>query len=146
MSEKVKNEQQQEMNQQENQEESNQQSEKVDNRNFSINLALIGGAIGVGIGLLSSQGTSKKAFKSFSESEFFKTTSQELKKAANEILTDQAQKGIRQIASSYLGDSQTADPSKYEEIKEENKQLNDRLDRIEKMLGQLTEARAKETN
>ncbi|WP_052342571.1 hypothetical protein [Bacillus sp. EB01] len=143
MSGKEKNDQQQEMNQQENQEESNQQSEKVENRNFSINFALIGGAIGVGIGLLSSQGTSKKAIKSLSESEFFKTTSQELKKAANEILTDQAQKGIRQIASSYLGDSQAADPSKYEEIKEENKQLNDRLDRIEKMLGQLTEVGAK---
>ncbi|ALC92604.1 hypothetical protein AM500_01280 [Bacillus sp. FJAT-18017] len=132
------------MNQQdENQEESNQQEEKVENRNFSINLALLGGAIGVGIGLLSSQGSGKKALKSLSESEFFKTTSQELKKAANEILTDQAQKGIRQIASSYLGDNEGQDSSKYEEIKEENKQLNGRLDRIEKMLGQLTEAGAK---
>ncbi|WP_053597576.1 hypothetical protein [Bacillus sp. FJAT-18017] len=144
MSEKEQNEQQQEMNQQdENQEESNQQEEKVENRNFSINLALLGGAIGVGIGLLSSQGSGKKALKSLSESEFFKTTSQELKKAANEILTDQAQKGIRQIASSYLGDNEGQDSSKYEEIKEENKQLNGRLDRIEKMLGQLTEAGAK---
>ncbi|OCA82268.1 hypothetical protein A8F94_20355 [Bacillus sp. FJAT-27225] len=144
MAENEKNEHVQEVNQQdEKQEESNQQDEKVENKNYSLTLALIGGAVGVGIGLLSSQGSGKKAIKSLSESEFFKTTSQELKKAANEILTDQAQKGIKQIASSYLGDSQMADPSKYEEIKEENKQLNNRLDRIESMLGQLTEAGAK---
>ncbi|WP_253701845.1 hypothetical protein [Bacillus sp. FJAT-27445] len=38
--------------------ETDQQEEKMENGNFSINLAIVGGIVGAGIGLLSTQETS----------------------------------------------------------------------------------------
>ncbi|WP_409274760.1 gas vesicle protein GvpP [Neobacillus sp. SCS-31] len=128
--------------------ETDQQEEKTENGNFSINLALVGGIVGAGLGLLSTQEMSKKAFKNFIQSDFVKNTSQELKKAAQEIITNQAQKSISQIASNYIENTdagsaaiESMGTSKFEEIKEENKNLNERLDRIEEMLSKLAESR-----
>jgi gas vesicle protein len=124
---------------------------------FSMNQAVIGGVVGAGIGLLSSHETSKNLLKNFSETEFIKHAGNELKKTAQELLIEQAQYSLRQLASNYKtqeedhslasekenNDEVKADdsPDQYEEIKEENKNLNDRLDRIEKMLSALAESK-----
>jgi gas vesicle protein len=124
---------------------------------FSMNQAVIGGVVGAGIGLLSSHETSKNLLKNFSETEFIKHAGNELKKTAQELLIEQAQYSLRQLASNYKpqeedhslasdkenNDEVKADdsPDQYEEIKEENKNLNDRLDRIEKMLSAMAESK-----
>lgn len=153
-------------------EESKQSTEK-NNQTNSMNLALIGGVVGAGIGLLSSPGTSKKVMKSLSESEVMRSAGKELKRTAQEILTEQAINSFRQTASGYMNgggflpkkkneqqdeeqdqdqdeqqnkskeqdSSQEQLSSEYDEIKEENKQLNDRLEKIEEMLNNLVESK-----
>ncbi|MEC2074024.1 GvpT/GvpP family gas vesicle accessory protein [Alkalihalophilus marmarensis] len=151
-------------------EESKQSTEK-NNQTNSMNLALIGGVVGAGIGLLSSPGTSKKVMKSLSESEVMRSAGKELKRTAQEILTEQAINSFRQTASGYMSgggflpkkkneqqdedqdqdgqqnkskeedSSQEQSSSEYDEIKEENKQLNDRLEKIEEMLNNLVESK-----
>lgn len=145
-------------------EESKQSTEK-NNQTNSMNLALIGGVVGAGIGLLSSPGTSKKVMKSLSESEVMRSAGKELKRTAQEILMEQAINSFRQTASGYMSgggflpkkrneqqdqqqdkskeeeSSQEQSSSEYDEIKEENKQLSDRLERIEEMLNNLVESK-----
>jgi gas vesicle protein len=149
-------------------EESKQSTEK-NNQTNSMNLALIGGVVGAGIGLLSSPGTSKKVMKSLSESEVMRSAGKEIKRTAQEILMEQAVNSFRQTASDYMNgggflpkkrneqqedqegeqqdeskeeeSSQEQSSSEYEEIKEDNKQLNDRLERIEEMLNNLVESK-----
>ncbi|NHM33229.1 GvpT/GvpP family gas vesicle accessory protein [Neobacillus terrae] len=124
---------------------------------FSMNQAVIGGVVGAGIGLLSSHETSKNLLKNFSKTEFIKHAGNELKKTAQELLIEQAQYSLRHLASNYKtpeeensltsekennSDVKADDSSdQYEEIKEENKNLNDRLDRIEKMLSAMAESK-----
>ncbi|OMP65931.1 YtxH domain-containing protein [Domibacillus epiphyticus] len=128
--------------------------EKRDGANYSINLALIGGVAGAGIGLLANPETSKKVLKNLGESEFVKLAAQEFRKTAQELLTDQAQTSIRQLASGYISkideglltpkkelDDNSGEPSRIEEIKEENKNLNERLQKIEKMLNDLVDSK-----
>ncbi|TDL31902.1 gas vesicle protein GvpP [Jeotgalibacillus sp. S-D1] len=130
----------------------------------SMNLAILGGVMGAGIGLLSSPGTSKKVLKSLGESEMMRIAGKELKRTAQEVITEQALNGLRQSATGYLskgamkapgllgaklkGDSNkeenSADEeqsSQYDEIKEDNKNLNERLERIESMLSNLVESK-----
>ncbi|ERN51599.1 gas vesicle protein GvpP [Alkalihalophilus marmarensis] len=149
-------------------EESKQSTEK-NNQTNSMNLALIGGVVGAGIGLLSSPGTSKKVMKSLSESEVMRSAGKEIKRTAQEILMEQAVNSFRQTATGYMNgggflpkkrneqqedqegeqqdeskeeeSSQEQSSSEYEEIKEDNKQLNDRLERIEEMLNNLVESK-----
>ena len=143
-----------------NKEEKEQKVENGGSTN-SMNLALIGGVVGAGIGLLSSPGTSSKMIKSLGESEVMRIAGKELKRSAQEIITEQALNGIRQSASGYMSkyegrllaptkknDKQESSStneeeqsSQYEEIKEDNKNLNDRLDKIESMLSQLVESK-----
>lgn len=125
---------------------------------YSMNLAIIGGVVGAGIGLLASPEASRNAMKHLRESEFVKTASQEFRETAQQLLSKQAQAGIRQLTDSYISkldeglltpkkvNGETVEPpylvdesqaSKYEEIKEENKNLNERLERIEQMLSDL---------
>ncbi|WP_257985941.1 gas vesicle protein GvpP [Bacillus sp. M6-12] len=131
----------------------NQTDEK--GANYSINLAILGGVVGAGIGLFANRRTSKKVIKSLSESEFVKVTGQEFRKTAQEILAGQAQNSVKQLASGYLtkieksllspknsGSNNSGGESQpYEEIKQENKNLNERLQKIEKMLGDLVESK-----
>jgi gas vesicle protein len=156
MADKEKQNQKEEKN--ENTESKNEQSSN------SMNLALIGGVVGAGVGLLSSPGTSKKVMKSLSESEVMRSAGKELKRTAQEILTEQAMSSFRQTASGYMNggglfspkkkiedqqDSQNdknesndeENSSQYEEIKEDNKQLNDRLEKIEDMLNELVNSK-----
>ncbi|WP_245602219.1 YtxH domain-containing protein [Peribacillus kribbensis] len=133
--------------------ENNQQGEqKKEGANFSMNLALLGGVVGAGIGLLANPKTSKKVMKNLGESEFLKIAGEEFRKTAQELLAGQAQNSVKQLASGYLskieenllspkkgkGSNESSQVGqKYEEIKEENKNLNGRLERIEKMLSDL---------
>lgn len=124
-------------------------------KNYSVNLAILGGVVGAGIGLLANPETSKKVIRNLGESELVKTAGKEFKKTAQELLTGQAQNSVKQIASGYIskfeegllnskkdnGGSGKDGSSGYQEIKEENKQLNERLDKIEKMLSNLVESK-----
>ena len=121
--------------------------------NYSMNLAIIGGVVGAGIGLLANPETSKKVIKNLGESELVKTAGNEFKKTAQELLAGQAQSSVKQIASGYISkfeegllnskksNSGSDKEGRYEEVKQENKQLNERLDKIEQMLGNLVESK-----
>ncbi|KMJ57761.1 gas vesicle protein GvpP [Bacillus sp. LL01] len=139
-------------------EKNEQQEEKNDNGNHSVNLAIIGGVVGAGIGLLSSPGTSKKIYRNFSESEVVKVAGYQLRRSVQEMLAAQAQNGIKQLASGYMGknvvsllnptknnekkDAKDGDTSsEFEDIKEENKNINNRLDKIESMLSELVDSK-----
>ncbi|MCM3619548.1 gas vesicle protein GvpP [Sutcliffiella horikoshii] len=138
--------------------EKKEQEEKNDNGNHSINLAIVGGVVGAGIGLLSSPGTSKKIYKNISESELVRVAGDQLRRSAQEMLAAQAQNGIKQLASGYMGknvanllnptknsEKKDSDDKNYSSeldgIKEENKNINDRLDKIENMLGKLVDSK-----
>ncbi|WP_332698339.1 GvpT/GvpP family gas vesicle accessory protein [Halalkalibacter lacteus] len=143
-------------------EETKQKEANKDDSNYSMNLAIIGGVVGAGIGLLSSPGTSKKVLKSISESEILRVASKELKRTAHEVITEQAVNSIKQTASSYMSKSEggllslkkknddndkeinSSDEdhsSQYDEIKEDNKNLNERLEKIENMLNDLVDSK-----
>ncbi|UAL46620.1 gas vesicle protein GvpP [Sutcliffiella horikoshii] len=155
MAVKEKNEQQEEKNEQK--EKNEQQEEKNNNGNYSINLAIVGGVVGAGIGLLSSPGTSKKLYQNISQSEVVKVAGNQLRRSAQEMLAAQAQSGIKQLASGYMGKnvvsllsplksdekkkSKNDASSELDEIKEENKSINNRLDKIENMLGELVDSK-----
>ena len=126
--------------------------EKKKSTNYSMNFALIGGVVGAGIGLLANPDTSKKAMKKLGESELMKMASEEFRKTAQELLAGQAQSSIKHLASGYMskieqgllspkkgddGVPNTENKQSYNEIKEENKQLNERLEKIEEMLNNL---------
>ncbi|WP_227937099.1 GvpT/GvpP family gas vesicle accessory protein [Alkalihalobacillus deserti] len=142
--------------------ENNQKEENSNESSNSMNLAIIGGIVGAGIGLLSSPGTSQRVMKSLSESEVMRVASKELKRTAQEILTEQAVNSIRQTASGYMNKSggsllpnlkknddkeeksdsdKDEQSSQYDEIKEDNKNLNERLDKIEDVLNQLVDSK-----
>ena len=138
-----------------------QQSEQMsDSTNYSINMALVGGVLGAGIGLLMNPKTSKKVFKNLGESEFVKVAGEEFKKTAQELLAGEAQNSIRSLADGAIskldfglfttkklnsqndsskGKTQAEQPQsvEYEKIKQDNKNMNERLERIEKMLNDL---------
>ena len=76
-----------------------QQEEKTQN---SLNLAILGGVVGAGIGLLSSPQTSKKVLSRLGQSEIVRATGQELRRNAQDILTQQAMGALRQTATGYL--------------------------------------------
>lgn len=150
----------------ENQEESNQQEEQNqdEKQHNSLNYAILGGVVGAGIGLLSSPETSKKVINSLGQSEVVRVAGKELRRTAQEIITEQAMAALRQTATGYLdkgnlssllapkkkkesssenekSEDKELDSSQYDELKEENKNMNDQLQRIEEMLNQLIEAK-----
>jgi hypothetical protein len=138
-----------------------QTEEKKNSPNYSINQAIMGGFLGAGMGLLVNSETTKRAMKSLGESELVKVASQEFKKTAQELLAGQAQNSIRQLAECCINkiesgllspkkesSSETNSPKeestqsvKYEKIKEENKNINERLEKIEKMLNDLMDVK-----
>lgn len=142
--------------------ENNQTEENKDSTSYSMNLAIIGGVVGAGVGLLASPETGKKAIKNLGESEFVKTAGKEFKKTAQELLARQAEISLKQLAAGYVSKmdegllapekaneesgrensvNDESQSSKYDEIKEENKNLNDRLQRIEEMLNNLVNSK-----
>ncbi|RHW33283.1 gas vesicle protein GvpP [Lysinibacillus yapensis] len=145
-----------------NEKQNESQNEKGQGANYSLNLAVLGGLIGAGIGLLATPENGKKAVRNLGESEFVKAAGKEFKKTAQELLADQAQSSFKQLAMGYINkvengilspgkgkESGASAPntategqsSEYEDIKEENKHLNERLEKIEKMLGELVESK-----
>ncbi|WP_056828829.1 hypothetical protein [Psychrobacillus sp. FJAT-21963] len=132
--------------------ENNQPAQEKKSTNYSMNFALIGGVVGAGIGLLANPDKSKKAMKKLGESELMKVASEEFRKTAQELLAGQAQSSIKHLASGYIskieqgllspkkdeiGALNSENQQSYNEIKEENKQLNERLEKIEDMLNNL---------
>jgi gas vesicle protein len=169
MAEKEK--QEKSKNQEENnngQEEKSQQEEKNQNeggRGMNVNYAIIGGVVGAGVGLLSHPGTGKKLAGSLGKSEVVRIAGNELRRTAQEFITEQALITLRQTAAGYMGKyengmlpftkkkeeasaqeeqedtSSSGQSDEIEEIKEENKNLNERLERIEEMLSSLVESK-----
>lgn len=138
------------------------QNEKNAGTNYSVNFAILGGLVGAGIGLLVNPETGKKLARGLGESEFVKVAGKEFKKTAHELLADQAQSSFKQLAMGYINKVEngalslakgketnamatstgsSSQTSEYEDIKEENKHLNERLEKIEKMLGELVESK-----
>ncbi|MEH7119405.1 gas vesicle protein GvpP [Neobacillus vireti] len=139
-------------------EENMQTEEKKNSPNYSMNQAIMGGFLGAGMGLLVNSKTTKKVMKSLGESELVKVAGQEFKITAQELLAGQAQNSIRQLAEGCINkiESGLLSPkeesgsetngskeatTKYEKIKEENRNMNERLERIEKMLTDLMEVK-----
>ncbi|KSU57240.1 hypothetical protein AS034_21595 [[Bacillus] enclensis] len=165
-------EKQKKSNQEEN---TNQQQEDKNNQTESnegsrsgvnVNYAIIGGVVGAGVGLLSHPGTSKKIAGSLGKSEVVRMAGNELRRSAQEFITEQALITLRQTAAGYVSkyengllpfskkkdeggqEEEQQEPTsssnqndEIEEIKEENKNLNERLERIEEMLSSLVESK-----
>jgi gas vesicle protein len=123
-----------------------------------IQLAVIGGVVGAGLGLLSNPGTGKKVAERLGQSEVMKMAGRELRTTLQDVIRDQATSSLRKAATGYLGSKaggsllklrkgtsssgQSDDQSDgYEELKEENKNLNDRLSSIEEKLDKLLKAK-----
>ena len=140
----------------------NKQPEGKKNHTYhSMNQAIMGGFLGAGMGLLVNTKTTKKVMKSLGESELVKVASNEFKKTAQDLLADQAQNSIRQLAEGCINKiesgllspkkensretngskEENGQTAKYEKIKEENRNMNERLQRIEKMLHDLIEVK-----
>jgi gas vesicle protein len=153
-----------------NQEENNngQEEKKSQNeggRGMNVNYAIIGGVVGAGVGLLSHPGTGKKLAGSLGKSEVVRMAGNELRRTAQEFITEQALITLRQTAAGYMGKyengmlpftkkkegasaqeeqedtASSVQSDEIEEIKEENKNLNERLERIEEMLSSLVESK-----
>ncbi|MGM7701460.1 GvpT/GvpP family gas vesicle accessory protein [Pseudalkalibacillus sp. Hm43] len=126
------------------------QSKKDDsNQTLSMNFAVLGGIIGAGIGLLTTPGTGKKVIQNINQSETMRAAGNELRRTAQQIITDQLVMTFRETAAGYRlkrdasqGNQQENDDSdRYQELKEENKQLNEHLQRIEEKLDALMESK-----
>jgi gas vesicle protein len=151
-----------------NQEEQNNQTETKDGGRsaMNVNYAIIGGVVGAGVGLLSHPGTGKKVVGSLGKSEVVRMAGNELRRSAQEFITEQALITLRQTATGYMSKyengllpfnkkkedetakqeqqeetSSSVQNNEIEEIKEENKNLNERLERIEEMLSSLVESK-----
>lgn len=148
---------------------SNKQSEEKkkqpesteENANGSMQYAIIGGVVGAGLGLLSNPGTTKKMAASLGKSELMKAATKELRRTAQEFVTEQAMISLRQTASGYFNkmDSGVLSPLKnklidkkdsgekesqndeIKQIKADNQDLNERLERIEEMLNKLVDSK-----
>ncbi len=143
-------------------EEKKKQPESTEeNANGSMQYAIIGGVVGAGLGLLSNPGTTKKMAASLGKSELMKAATKELRRTAQEFVTEQAMISLRQTASGYFNkmDSGVLSPLKnklidkkdsgekesqndeIKQIKADNQDLNERLERIEEMLNKLVDSK-----
>lgn len=160
-----KNTKNQEENTNQQEEKNNQTESNEGGRGVNVNYALIGGVVGAGVGLLSHPGTGKKLAGSLGKSEVVRMAGNELRRTAQEFITEQALITLRQTAAGYMGKyengmlpftkkkeeasaqeeqeetSSSVQNDEIEEIKEENKNLNERLERIEEMLSSLVESK-----
>ena len=147
-------------------EEKKNPKESTEENRQSMNYAIIGGVVGAGLGLLSNPGTGKKVVDSLGKSEVMRAASKELRRSAQEFITEQALITLRQTATGYMSkveggllspkkkkeeanneetsneqEESTNQSEELEEIKEENKNLNERLERIEEMLNSLVDSK-----
>jgi gas vesicle protein len=143
--------------------EKNKQEEQ-EHRN-SMNRVLLGGMVGASLGLLSSPEAGKKVITGLGKSEVMKVAGREIRRTAQEMITEQALITLRQSATGYLSkyegnllapikkkedqseyenneENEKETSSQYEELKEENKSLNEKLERIEQMLNDLLDAKS----
>lgn len=124
-----------------------QKDENKDDTNHSMNLAIVGAIVGVGIGLLSNSKTSKKFMENINKSDVLRVAGRELKRTVQEIITEQTLNSIKKTATGYMSKSEgnhsidKDDSSQYEEIKEDNKNLNESLKRIENKLNNLVDSK-----
>lgn len=107
-------------------------SDKEENH-YSINLAIVGGVIGAGIGLLAGPEFKKKIMKSIQDSELANTAVKDLITIIQQTFTEQAVHSMIQTKKKYLESSEKED--------EVSKNLNERMDRIESMLNDLVDSR-----
>lgn len=121
----------------------------------SLNTALIGGALGLGVGLFSDPEFRKQTMESMKESEMLRVAGKELKRSAQELITEQAVSSIKQAAMEYKHKyEQSLLPSpgsdKSDEKKSSKKEdsdddsfkedLNERLNKIEEALSKLIDS------
>ncbi|WP_315906206.1 GvpT/GvpP family gas vesicle accessory protein [Priestia koreensis] len=125
--------------------------------NYVVNLTLLGGVVGAGIGLMSNPGMGKKISERVGKSDVMKLAGKELKKTMQELIAGQAADSFKKTAVDYItkkvegvqqGNAeepkQTASASSgesYEKLQEENKQLNDQLKRLEEKLNKVLESK-----
>ncbi|MCM3003550.1 BREX-1 system adenine-specific DNA-methyltransferase PglX [Priestia koreensis] len=125
--------------------------------NYVVNLTLLGGVVGAGIGLMSNPGMGKKISERVGKSDVMKLAGKELKKTMQELIAGQAADSLKKTAVDYItkkvegvqqGNAeepkQTASASSgesYEKLQEENKQLNDQLKRLEEKLNKVLESK-----
>ncbi len=123
----------------------NQTKNDEHNQMISMNFAVLGGIIGAGIGLLTTPGTGKKVIQNINQSETMRAAGNELRRTAQQIITDQLMMTLRETAAGYRlkrdatqsNHQENEDFDLYKELKEENKQLNEHLQRIEEKLDTL---------
>lgn len=123
--------------------------------NNAVNLALVGGVVGASVGLLASPESGKKVFTRIGQSNAVKGAGREIRRTAQDIITEQMMNAFRQNASGYISgllgqgnkdEEKTPEENKpdfqeqYKELKEENNNLNENLQRIEEKLNALLEA------
>ncbi|MFC4403359.1 hypothetical protein [Gracilibacillus xinjiangensis] len=118
----------------------------------SIKYILLGGAAGAGVGLLSNPGTVQKLCHRVQESETGQLIAKELGRNLQQLISQQVMATVQQAAPNYWNKAkrkfsssesqqsegnETEKGSNFEEIKQENKQINQRLESIEKKLDEL---------
>ncbi|MCF6137380.1 hypothetical protein [Pseudalkalibacillus berkeleyi] len=112
----------------------------------TINFAIAGGIVGSGIGLLTSSNTRKQIASTVGNSELIKGTGNELRRTVQQIFIDQAMLTIKEAAYNYRNKSdRTVETdnhinAQYQELKDENKALNENLQRIEEKLDALLQS------
>ncbi|QGH36782.1 hypothetical protein GI584_23205 [Gracilibacillus salitolerans] len=129
-----------------------QQSKNQDSSQGSIGYILMGGVVGAGVGLLSIPGTAQKLYRRVQHSETGQIIAKELCRNVQQLIAHQAMAVVQQAAPDYLNkaknrlsgkssheseQNRTEEDSQYEVVKQENKQINQRLDQIEKKLDEL---------
>lgn len=131
--------------------------QEQDDNKTTMRYTLLGGAVGAGVGLLASP----EVFTRISQSDATRAVGREIRRTAQDFITEQAMTALRQNASSYFskytgsiigqanespdGAVETEDGAakfqeQYDELKEENKNLNEKLQGIEDKLDALLKA------
>lgn len=132
----------------------NKEEQQSDDSKNAINFALIGSAVGAGVGLMASPEVGKRVL----QSGVVRSVGRELGRTAQDMIMEQAMTTLRQNASHFskyagglfgqkneskgkaIESCKTDFQDQYKELKEENYSLNENLQRIEEKLNALLEA------
>lgn len=133
-----------------------QRSDDQNSGQKAVGYIVTGGMVGAGLGLLSNPGTARKIYRRVQDSETGQLIAAELGKNVQQLIAQQAAAIVQQAAPVYLDkaksrlsgnstrESAQKDPNNdacYQEIKQENNQINQRLDNMEEKLDQLLQGR-----
>ncbi|WP_100012954.1 GvpT/GvpP family gas vesicle accessory protein [Lentibacillus sediminis] len=131
--------------------------QEQDDNKTTVRYTLLGGAVGAGVGLLASP----EVFTRISKSEVTRAAGREIRRTAQDFITEQAMAALRQNTSSYFSkytenligrangspdETEETEGSaakfqeQYDELKDENKNLNEKLQGIEEKLDALLKA------